>query len=77
MVTMTQSAANGRNTHTHVDRTHSRTHLHKHSYNHIVRSANSANTEFGIKLYFEGSWGNQLDSHRKSEETVYDPTCDT
>ena len=37
MVTMAESAANWRNTHTHVDRTHSLTHLHHHSYNHIVR----------------------------------------
>ena len=48
MVTMAQSAANWRNTHIHVDRTHSLTHLHKHSYNHVVRSASSAITEFGI-----------------------------
>ena len=34
MVTMVQSAANWRNTHTPVDRTHSLTHLHQHSYNH-------------------------------------------
>ena len=35
-VPMAQSAANCRNTHTHVDRTHSLrpTHLHQHSYNH-------------------------------------------
>ena len=34
MVTVAQRAANGRNTHTHVDRTHSLTHL-QHSYNHV------------------------------------------
>ena len=39
MVTMAQSAANWRNTHT--DRTHSLT-VHQHSYNHVVRSASSA-----------------------------------
>ena len=38
MATMAQSAANWRNPHTHVDRTHSLTHLHRHSYNHVVRS---------------------------------------
>ena len=32
MVTMAQSVANKCNTHTHVDRTHSDTHLHQHSY---------------------------------------------
>ena len=54
MVTMAQSAANGCNTHTHVDRTHSLTHLHQHSYNHVVRKASSAITEFGIEfiIYF-------------------------
>ena len=36
------------NTHTHLDRTHSLTHLHHHSYNHVVRSIISAITEFGI-----------------------------
>ena len=53
LVTMAQSAANWRNTHTHVDRTHNLlTHLHQHSYNHFVRSAISAIVEFGIKLLF-------------------------
>ena len=36
MVAMAQSAANWHNTHSHVDRTHSLTHLHQHSYNHVV-----------------------------------------
>ena len=39
MVTMAQSASNWRNTHTHVDCTHSLTHLHQHSYNQVVQSA--------------------------------------
>ena len=52
MVTMAQSAANWRNMHTHVDRKHSLTHLHQHSFNHIVRSVSSAVTEFGIKILF-------------------------
>ena len=43
---MAQSAANWRNTHTQVDCTHSLTHLHQHNYNHVVRSANSAITEY-------------------------------
>ena len=51
MVTMAQRAVNWRNTHTHVDRTHSLTHLHQHSYNHAVRSSSSAITEFGIKFF--------------------------
>ena len=42
MVIMAQSAANWRNTHTHMDRTHSLTHLHQHSYNQVVRSASLA-----------------------------------
>ena len=42
MVTMAQSAADWRNTHTHVNRTHSLMHLHQHGYNHVVRSASSA-----------------------------------
>ena len=44
MVTMAQSAATAtwRNTHTHVDRMHSLTHLYQHSYNRVVRIASSA-----------------------------------
>ena len=42
MVTMAQSTANWHNMHTHVDRTHSLTHLHQHSYNQIVRNPSSA-----------------------------------
>ena len=53
MVTMAQSAVNWYSTHTHVDRTPSLTHVHQHSYTHIVRSASSAITEFGIKFYFK------------------------
>ena len=49
MVIMTQSAVNWRNTRTHVDRTHSLIHLHQHRYDHVVRSAGSAITEFGFK----------------------------
>ena len=41
MATMAQSATNWRNTHTHMDYTHSLTHLHQHSYNHVVQSASS------------------------------------
>ena len=33
MVTMAQSTANWRNTHTHMGHTHSLTHLHQYSYN--------------------------------------------
>ena len=44
MVTMAQNAANWCNTHTHVDRMHSLTHIHQHSYNHFVRNASSAIT---------------------------------
>ena len=49
MVTMSQSVANWPKTHTHMNRTHSLTHLHQHSYNHFVRfrSASSAITDFG------------------------------
>ena len=43
MATMAQSATNWRNTHTHMHRTHSLTHLHQPvGYNHVVRSASSA-----------------------------------
>ena len=43
MVTMAQSAANWRNTHTHMDRTHSLTHLQlQHSYSHVVWNASLA-----------------------------------
>ena len=48
-MTMAQSAAKWRNTHTHGDRMHSLPQLYKiHSYNHVVRQASSANTESGI-----------------------------
>ena len=53
MVNMAQSTANWRNTHTHVDSTHSLTHLHQRSYNHVVRSASSDITQFGIKFYLK------------------------
>ena len=52
MVTMAQSAVIWRNTHTHVDLTHSLPHLHQHSYNHVVQSTSSAITEFGIQFLF-------------------------
>ena len=52
MVIVAQSAANWRNTHTHVDHTHSLTHLHQYIHNHVVRSASSAVTEFGIQFIF-------------------------
>ena len=52
MVTMAQSATNWRNTHAHVDRTHSLTHLHQDSYNHVVRSASSAITEINLESIF-------------------------
>ena len=53
MLAMAQSAANWRNAHTDVDRTHSlTTHLHQHSYNHVARSSSSAITEFGTELLF-------------------------
>ena len=42
MVTVAQSAANWRNTHTDMDRTLSLMHLHQHSYNRMMRSASSA-----------------------------------
>ena len=42
MVSMAESAANWRKTYTHVDRTHSLTHLQQHSYNHEVWIASSA-----------------------------------
>ena len=48
MVTKAQSVANWCNTHTHVDRMHSLTYLHQHSYNHVVRSDSSAITKFGV-----------------------------
>ena len=52
MIIMAQSAANSRNTHTHVDRSHSLTYLHQHSYNHVVRSTSPAITEFGIEFVY-------------------------
>ena len=51
-VTMAQSAANWHNMHTDVNRTHSLTHVHQHSYKQVVQSASSAISEFGIKFGF-------------------------
>ena len=75
---MAQSTVNWRNTHTHVDRMHSLTQLHQHSHNHVVRSARSAITEFGmefkkINFFFflkvpEGRGANQ--STRRKSPTV-------
>ena len=48
LVTTAQSATNWPNTHTHVDRTHA----YINSHNHVVQSASSAITEFGIKLRY-------------------------
>ena len=42
-------------THTQVDRTHSFTHLHQHSYNYVVRNTSSAITEFGIKFVVQSA----------------------
>ena len=53
MVTMAQSAANSRNMHIEVERAHSLTHLHQHSYNHAVRSTTSAATVFGTEFLFQ------------------------
>ena len=79
MVTMAQSAANWRKTHTHVDRMHSVTHLHHHSYNHVVQSASSAITEFGIKFLFwrylsVGGGGGKPDYLEKTPDTDSLPT---
>ena len=71
MVTVAQSAANLRNTHTHMDRTHSLMHLHQPSYNHVVRSASSAifsacwvfscfrippNSDMGYRVFIVHTW---------------------
>ena len=56
MVTAARSSANWGNTHTHMDPTHSPTHLHQHSYNHVVLIASSAVTELGIEFLFGRYW---------------------
>ena len=64
MVTMAQSAANWRNTHTHVDRMHSLTHLqlHQHSYyNHFVRKRQLSYYRIWNQILFD--W--YLREHRK------------
>ena len=53
MISMAESATNWRNTHAHVDRTHSLMHLHQHSYSsHVVRSTPSAIAEVEIEFLF-------------------------
>ena len=68
MITMAQSAVNWCNMHTHVDRTHSLTHLDQYSYNHIVRSTSSAITAFGEKklryLNEDNDWACQTEKAR-------------
>ena len=82
MVTMAQSAANWRNTHTHMDRTHSFTHLHQHSCNHVVWNASSAILFFElwhglqefyrayviilVRAFTHGGW-----AHRQRVSTTY------
>ena len=52
MVIMAQNSANWRNTHTHMDRTHSLTNFHQHSYSHVVRSASSTiNCQCALGLF--------------------------
>ena len=67
MITMAQSATNWHYMHTHVYRTHSLTRLNQHNYNHFVRSASSAITEFGIKFLLKvaGGGGANRSTRRK------------
>ena len=83
-----QRAVNRRNTHTHLDRTHLLARLHQHRYNHVVRSASSAITHFGIDCFYvedtseRGSKpGDNLDSlptnrHHILEEKIQRPGWD-
>ena len=48
MVTMAQSAANWRNTHTHMDRMHSLTQLHQHSVPAQLRHNLESNSYFEV-----------------------------
>ena len=63
MITMAQSTMN---THTHVGHTHSLTHVHQHSYNHVARSASSAITEFGISFILTVPHGANRSTQRKT-----------
>ena len=72
MVSMAQSAANWRNMHTHLDRTHSLAHLHQHSYNHVVWNAISAITEFGINFFFKVPGGGTANrSTQRKPQTAF------
>ena len=68
MVTMAQSAANWRNTHSRGSHafTHTLT-IHQHSYNRVVRSASSVIAEFCNQIFCEGAGGTQRGS--KPEKT--------
>ena len=75
MVTMAHSAANWRNTHTHVDRTHPLTHLHQYSHKHVCAKRQlsySAITKFGIEVYFEGTreWGSKPEYLEKTPDSM-------
>ena len=52
MIMKAQSVANWCNMHIQVDCMRSLRHLHEHSYNHFVRSASSAITDFGVTFLF-------------------------
>ena len=56
MVTMAQSVVNWHNTHTHVDHTHSLTHLHQHSYNQFCAKPQLSYYRIWNQLFsFEGT----------------------
>ena len=66
MVTMAQSAANWRNTRTHVDRTHSLTHLHQHSYDHFLGSASSAIYRIWNRISILKAWFTHIQSRSQN-----------
>ena len=54
-VTMAQSGANCRNTHTRVDRTHSLTHLYQHSTITVCKAPAQLLQNLELNFYFEGT----------------------
>ena len=51
-----------------MDRTHSRTHLHQHSYNHVVRSASLSITQFGISFFILKEEEEEEEEEEEKEE---------
>ena len=73
-ICMAQRAANWRNTHTHLDRMHSRTHWHQQSYNHVMPCEAPAqlfqNLESIFILQIPEGWGANRNTRRNPPDSL-------